>query len=618
MPRYAIIDDTDPLITYTGNWQILTKPIDPLTPEYNGTVHATNDPNATMSINFWGTVINGYGTLDRPALKGIPSTTWQLDNIDPVNFNQSGTTQLDDHTIVTSHMNVYHSGKFADGQHTLKMKVNEMLPNSQTGEKPMFYFDFFAILAGDPIYVENVLLDNGSQFEYGGSWTTNNATGSYRESLQRTPSDGGVAVVGFHGTEITVYGTLNGTYDPNVTLAYFSINEGPQYAVYLPNITNSAPSTPPNLSNVSLSPTPITLEEPLWHQKIWSTKGLKNIGEFQHTITISIPAQTPGGGGATPTPTPTPTSTGAGAGAGAPLTNAWLFDYVVYGPSSAVGAPTPVLFTTASPSATVIIINNSGAESRKAGAIAGGVIGGLLLVVVLVGVLLWRVRRKRQKTKAERAAKEYSYDQRDQQQRQQGQGQGQQDGNALTPGAGFVAGIATLIPRRKDEKGRYRPEDPPVVREEEGRAGGGGGRRQQRRRRHEEVAEGEVLDISAPSPSGDTTLAVVAANDHNDNSNNNNTNINKSRVGGLELRIPAGRSGSSGDGETSTVMTYSTTLGPLSPNTAASVYDYARPPTGTTTTGARTRVRETDGGVRLASGDEEEFDDTLPPSYARY
>lgn len=52
---YEIIDDTDPRLVYTGEWRLEKVPLDPKNPEYNGTVHATNDPNATVSYyNFLG------------------------------------------------------------------------------------------------------------------------------------------------------------------------------------------------------------------------------------------------------------------------------------------------------------------------------------------------------------------------------------------------------------------------------------------------------------------------------------------------------------------------------------------------------------------------------------
>lgn len=55
MPRYAIIDDTDPGLVYTGDWQLLTNPVYSKAPEYSGTTHVTNDPTATVTYKFYGT-----------------------------------------------------------------------------------------------------------------------------------------------------------------------------------------------------------------------------------------------------------------------------------------------------------------------------------------------------------------------------------------------------------------------------------------------------------------------------------------------------------------------------------------------------------------------------------
>lgn len=54
MPLYAIINDTDPLLVYTGEGQVLTDLVNPRAPEYNGTTHATNKPTTTVSYNFYG------------------------------------------------------------------------------------------------------------------------------------------------------------------------------------------------------------------------------------------------------------------------------------------------------------------------------------------------------------------------------------------------------------------------------------------------------------------------------------------------------------------------------------------------------------------------------------
>jgi hypothetical protein len=53
MVKVAIFDDTDPSITYNGNWD-LQGVLGTYSPEYNGTVHHTTDSSATIDIGFQG------------------------------------------------------------------------------------------------------------------------------------------------------------------------------------------------------------------------------------------------------------------------------------------------------------------------------------------------------------------------------------------------------------------------------------------------------------------------------------------------------------------------------------------------------------------------------------
>ena len=79
MVRYAIIDDTDPALVYTGDWRLLQTPVNPATPEYNGTVHATNDPTATVTYTFNGSfIINTahLSTADSETQRHGPRRFW--------------------------------------------------------------------------------------------------------------------------------------------------------------------------------------------------------------------------------------------------------------------------------------------------------------------------------------------------------------------------------------------------------------------------------------------------------------------------------------------------------------------------------------------------------------
>lgn len=93
MPRYVIIDDTDPGLVYTGNWRVLTDPVNPRAPDYNGTMHATNDPTATVSYNFTGTMVSVFRILDTP--NGYPNASFTVspDAVPLIHLNQTGSIQ---------------------------------------------------------------------------------------------------------------------------------------------------------------------------------------------------------------------------------------------------------------------------------------------------------------------------------------------------------------------------------------------------------------------------------------------------------------------------------------------------------------------------------------------
>lgn len=584
MPRYAIIDDTDPMITYTGNWTVLSM-LDPNQPEYNGTVHATNDPDATIELNFYGTVVNAYGTIDAPDKKGLPASRWTLDGKPPVDFPQPNTIGTYDINGTTSHVSIFRSGKFADGAHKLKIEINPA-SGVNGSPPPMFYLDFFAVLAGDPIYVEDVILDAGNQFTVvDGSWTAQNVTGAYLNSAVVAPLNGGSTWLGFHGTEITVYGTLNGTYNPNATLGYFSIDEGVKKPVYLQNITQVVQTNGQPIGNSdSITNLPgvtmldngwISVPTPLMHQAIWRTKGLKDIGDFQHTLTISIEAQrtstaSSSTGSSTGTSSTTSSSTSTSGGpTPAPTVSPWLFDYVVYGPSSAIGSATPVAFQ---PSG-----GSSVSSAAERGAIAGGVLGGLaFLTIVIVGILFF-LRHKRREEEKRRAPTEYTVP---------------ASTNPILAGLrkSFHKSGAdkTAEATARAEKGAVRRDEPGVVRQE----------------------EPLVLDISANA----------TPQEHSATAQQGSTPLVR-RQGSVNV-------------ETSTTVTATNTQSPsLGDATAMSAYDYIRPSPGnlytrdgyfSSSAGNVNAIREVDGGVRLASGDSDESVHAepsvpiLPPQYSRY
>lgn len=386
MTRYAIIDDTHPDLVYTGQWR--TEPaLNPKTPEYNNTVHATNDPEATITFNFYGTVLNVFGSINAPAVNGYPNASFTIQpNAVPIkHFNQSGTVPIipaENLNVATSRVEMFKSGKFAEGNYTMTIKADGASANG-----PTYYFDFLTVLTPDSIYVEDVILDdNNDQWDYKGQWINTNETGNYLESLQDSPASGGSAALGFHGTEISVYGSLKGRYNASIPLGIFSIGgRDEKHTVYAGNVSTDAIQA-------------AAVNSSLQNFLLFQTTGLPDIGQKQYTLTIDVPAQpstTSASGTASTTSSATLTTSSASGTItpGPQLTNQpWQLDYVIYGPSYALSAlPTSTASSASSP--------------PPAGAIAGGVIGGLAGLSLLV-LLFFLWRRRSQKAAATSEVKE--------------------------------------------------------------------------------------------------------------------------------------------------------------------------------------------------------------------
>ncbi|EAU85417.1 hypothetical protein CC1G_07111 [Coprinopsis cinerea okayama7 len=75
MSAVLTFDDTDPAISYLGDWEPAGGP-----DEYESTTIWTNTPGASAQITFMGTGISVFGTITRQDLFSAPISRYQLDN----------------------------------------------------------------------------------------------------------------------------------------------------------------------------------------------------------------------------------------------------------------------------------------------------------------------------------------------------------------------------------------------------------------------------------------------------------------------------------------------------------------------------------------------------------
>lgn len=282
---------------------------------------------------------------------------------------------MEDLNVATSHVQFFKSGVMDRGNYTMTLVTDGVSSNG-----PTFYLDFLRVLIPDGNYIASIPVDdNDDEWDYTGNWVPGNHTGDYLYSAHETPHEGGSAELKFYGSDISVYGSLNGKYNEGVPIAYINVAAGRVHTVLAQDVTSQ----------------PLESGVPLRNQLIWSTSGLRDLGMDQRTLTISIPPII-----ATPTATGSVASSSGSATPAPTISNpSWFLDYAIYGPYSANASPQPTSPPTSNTS-----------TSPPAGAIAGGVIGALALVsLIVVAFLLWR-RRKQRRAVAVTFVEKYSVD----------------------------------------------------------------------------------------------------------------------------------------------------------------------------------------------------------------
>jgi len=156
-------------------------------------------PTKWRALSFHiGTSISVYGTLDTPALGGSPNATFGIDGAPPVYFNASGSVELTDAYIVTSHVLLYQSPGLNRDTHTLSV---ETVPASKSTTS--LYIDFFTVSTGSDSASGYVIVDDrDTSIVYTGIWPDAGLPPEYLDTTRQSPNDGngGSATIRFNGT----------------------------------------------------------------------------------------------------------------------------------------------------------------------------------------------------------------------------------------------------------------------------------------------------------------------------------------------------------------------------------------------------------------------------------
>ncbi|KIM21422.1 hypothetical protein M408DRAFT_103924 [Serendipita vermifera MAFF 305830] len=349
MPTYAIIDDSDPRLVWNGNWHSLADPVNPRAPHYNGTASVTNDPEATVSFSFQGSLLSVFGTIDTPNTKQYPGATFSVspNAVLPTRLSSESLLPMipvGESIVATTHLRLFTTDLMAMGDYKMSIKTDGVWAGG-----PSFYLDFLVVQIPDEVQNPGdqgllIVDDDDSRWAYttsAGEWATGSGSGTYMNTSQLTTMHGGMVTLEFEGTDISVYGSLMANFNSSLPIGYFQVDQGDPYRSMATSLPNFAA-----LRNGS----------ELRHQKVFAASGLS---PGQHTLDVVIPAF--------------PTQLAASGVAFIP----WALDYAVFGtpPLSSQSSTTPA------PSPPVIV-----------GAVLGAI--SFLAIFSIITILLWRRKRR--------------------------------------------------------------------------------------------------------------------------------------------------------------------------------------------------------------------------------
>jgi hypothetical protein len=197
MSKVLIIDDTDPSINWSGNWQT-TGTITGTSHEYNSTLHRGDTIDQSFTYTFNGTGISVYGSLDTPATNGLPGVQFQVDGLETQQTNATGAITYELGRLET-HQVLYKSPALSAGTHTIKVQVTNATTNG-----PYLYFDFFTIDTGLESVAGHVILDDRDEtIDYFPEWIKAGVGQEYMNTTMWPPSPDSYITVKFNGMHVS-------------------------------------------------------------------------------------------------------------------------------------------------------------------------------------------------------------------------------------------------------------------------------------------------------------------------------------------------------------------------------------------------------------------------------
>lgn len=196
MSKVLIVDDADPSISFSGDWQPLGT-VSSTTYEYNGTVSVGWANGQSLSYTFDGTDIAVYGSVDMPATKGLPGVEFKIDSLPPEKFSDIHpiTSNTFNATGFTTHQALYRSPHLLAGTHTINISITDI-----TSGGPYFWLDFLIITTDQESVAGHVIVDDRDPaIQYHEGWKLSGNPAEYLQTIHWPNNTDSYATMEFNG-----------------------------------------------------------------------------------------------------------------------------------------------------------------------------------------------------------------------------------------------------------------------------------------------------------------------------------------------------------------------------------------------------------------------------------
>ncbi|KAJ7717018.1 hypothetical protein B0H16DRAFT_448431 [Mycena metata] len=202
----VIVDDRNPLITYSGSWAQAGGSI-----EFDSTTTCSTKEGSSASFTFTGTSVTVYSTL---AAQKTPNVTMSF----AVDTTTTGTFTVPSLTSDVHHQSIWASPILENGTHTL------VITQTEAQSACVVYLDYILYQTTSDTAGPYFIDDTDPRITYTPSWTSAGLDYDFLHSTHGSVGEGDSFSFTFEGRAISFFGDINNGGLPSASI---SIDKGP-------------------------------------------------------------------------------------------------------------------------------------------------------------------------------------------------------------------------------------------------------------------------------------------------------------------------------------------------------------------------------------------------------